>query len=196
MNMPDSPVPPEARSLHEQNKREAFDGMRAYHTSEIEHKGHTVEVIKTLLTVVVSAYGGLIALILDGKATRCQGIESAIVFFIFVVIVVWIVLHYTNEKIDRDHSRYEDHRSEYLAERSLLQIESLFATGYKTIWPTREKDAPSGYSYSKRLNIALGSIVIAAALIGSILSIVASVNKLSQDFPQINDKNALHWRGL
>ncbi len=182
--------------MHEQNKREAFDGMRAYHTSEIEHKGHTVEVIKTLLTVVVSAYGGLIALILNNKASRCQGVGAAIVLLMFVAVVVFIVLHYTNKKIDSDHNSYENHRSEYIAERKLLESDSLFGEGYKTHWQPRSAGVTSGYSHTKRLNFAFGSIVIAAALIGSILAIVASVNKLSQDFPQTNDKNALHWRGL
>lgn len=164
-------------SLHEQNKREAFDGMRAYHQSEIAHKGHTVEVIKTLLTVVVSAYGGLIALIVSGKVSRCNGVAAAVMFFACVAIVVYYVVRETNLKIDEDHNRYEDHRSEYLAERRLLQIDSAFDNAYKTHWQTRAKDSPTGYSLTKRLNRALGAIVVAAAAIGAFLAVMASLSQ-------------------
>jgi Ca2+/Na+ antiporter len=163
--------------LHEQNKREAFDGMRAYHQSEIAHKGHTVEVIKTLLTVVVSAYGGLVALILGGKVSRCNGVAAAAVFFVCVAIVVFYVVRETNKKIDKDHDSYENHRSEYLAERRLLDIDSAFGNEYTTHWQPRAKDSPTGYSFTKRLTRALGWIVVGAALIGTILAVVASLSQ-------------------
>jgi hypothetical protein len=175
--MAESGVPDSARSLHEQNKREAFDGMRAYHQSEIAHKGHTVEVIKTLLTVIVTAYGGLIWLIGTNKISRCQAITVAILFLPAVAAVVLHVIYATNRKIDKDHDSYESHRAEYIAERFLLEIDSHFCCKYKTHWQPRPKDAATGYSYTKRLNWALGGIILAAAAIGSALAILASFNK-------------------
>jgi hypothetical protein len=164
----------ERQNLHEQNKREAFDGMRAYHQSEIAHKGHTVEVIKTLLTVVVSAYGGLIALVLSGKISRCNSIAAAGVFFGCVAFGVCYVIYETNKKIDKDHDSYENNRSEYLAERSLLGIDSDFDSSYKTHWQQRAKATPTGYDYTKRLNRALGAIVVATAAIGTFLAVLAA----------------------
>jgi Ca2+/Na+ antiporter len=164
-------------SVHEQNKREAFDGMRAYHQSEIAHKGHTVEVIKTLLTVVVSAYGGLIALLLSGKVSRCNGVAAAIMVLVFVGFVVWYVIHETNRKIDKDHDSYEMHRREYLAERRLLNIDSAFGDEYTTHWQPRPTDSHSGYFVTRGLTLALGAIVVAAAVIGTVFAVIASLSQ-------------------
>jgi len=160
---------------HEQNKREAFDGMRAYHASEIAHKAHTVEVIKTLLTLVVGAYGGLIALILKAQLATFPAVVAAAVLLLCVSGIVLYVIKKTTAKIDSDHMAYELHRAEYLAERTLSGINEDFASiGYQTHWRPRPATGPSGYSYSKRLTFALGGIVIVAAAIGAFLSMAAS----------------------
>jgi hypothetical protein len=166
------------RQRHEQNKREAFDAMRAYHQSEIAHKAHTVEVIKTLLTVVVGAYGGLIALILKAELAPSYAQATAALLLLGVSGTVLYVVCKTNEKIEADHQAYEAHRAEYLAERQLLKIDEVFAPiGYQTHWRPRDVDHPSGYSFTKRITVALGWIVVLAAILGAILSIAASLTR-------------------
>lgn len=163
------------RRLHEQNKREAFDGMRAYHQSEIAHKGHTVEVIKTLLTVVVGAYGGLIALVVNARLTFALSLGLSAALFLAVWLATCHVVRTTNRKVEIDHGAYEAHRSEYLAERVALGIEyALRKTGYETHWRSPSLEHVGGYRYTQRLIVALGVIVVAAAFCGSLLVLGAS----------------------
>ena len=48
---------------HRSNKREAFDGMRAYHQGELSQKNDCIEILKAILTVSLLAYGGLLAIV-------------------------------------------------------------------------------------------------------------------------------------
>ena len=49
------------RATHEANKREAFDGMRAYHQSEIAHKKDAIDIIKAILATTVVIFIGLVS---------------------------------------------------------------------------------------------------------------------------------------
>lgn len=163
---------------HEANKREAFDGMRAYQASEIAHKAHTVDVIKTFLTLVVGAYGGLITLILKAELAPDYAKIASGLLLLGIFFVVGYVVYKTNAKIDSDHRSYEAHRDEYLAERRLLELDSaLSAVGHTTHWVPRPLNARSGYAYTKNLTFALGAIVVLAAVFGSILSVAASLTR-------------------
>src|SRR5690606_39857689 len=78
---------------HQQNKREAFDGMRAYHQSEILHKGHAIEVLKTILTAILTIYVGLAASAVSGQIEKKVIIGTAIIVFIATsvcaILIVW-----------------------------------------------------------------------------------------------------------
>lgn len=149
--------------------------MRAYHESEIAHKGQTFEVIKTLLTLVVAAYGGLIALILKAELAPLSAQLAAVVLLVGVFVMVVFVVRKTNAKIDSDHTSYERHRDEYLAERKVLDLDSaLESVGHHTHWTPRPVAAPTGFFHSKNLTVTLGAIVVLAAVFGAFLAGVAS----------------------
>ncbi len=154
---------------HEANKREAFDAMRAYHASEIAHKGHTIEILKTLLQLVIVVYGGLIGLTLTGRIQPRLAFLADILLFIVILFTTFFVNHYTKKKIDEDHRSYEKHREEYKQEyRKLSLHQDLQAEGYQPHWIAETNRSRSGYFYTKKVLNALQAIIITAAIAGGI----------------------------
>lgn len=109
--------------IHLDNKKEAFDAMRAYHQSEISHKGHAISVLQTILQATILVYGGLFGLMLkDGisiNIIQFSGISCLLV----ITIVSWKIALATQEKIRQDNIQYCLHYFEYRKERELLGLE-------------------------------------------------------------------------
>jgi len=43
----------------------AFDAMRAYHVSEIEHKKDMITILNGILAIIVTVYGGIFYIIIQ-----------------------------------------------------------------------------------------------------------------------------------
>jgi len=112
------------RQIHEQNKREAFDGMRAYHQSEIAHKGHAVEMLKAILSASILVYGGLFGLVLSQQINLDLIQMAAILTILINSAIAFSISNITNIKIKNDNIRYCIYNFEYRKERELLGLEA------------------------------------------------------------------------
>ncbi len=161
---------------HQQNKREAFDGMRAYHQSEILHKGHAIEVLKTILTAILTIYVGLAASAVSGQIEKKVIIGTAIIVFIATSVCAILIVWATNRKIDHDNARYEAFREEYRAERRILGLENELQQkgGFSSKWMEAHDRKASGYSVTKLiLNIFAGTLSV-VSLVGSVLVVLVA----------------------
>ena len=164
------------RSVHEQNKREAFDGMRAYHQSEISHKKDAIDILKTYLTTIVIIYAGLVA-----------GISGKIIDNTYIILLgwavallnglaCWLIVRTTNFKIDSDNRKYKQYRDEYVVERSIIGLDDdLTAHGHTSHWiETTDTPPLSGYNYTKKIINWFGITIAAVGLFGAIVISLAS----------------------
>ncbi len=104
------------RASYEANKREMFDGMRAYHQSEISHLNHAI----TILLAVLGAVGAaVLALFLAEEPHKhLPGIAwglSAVVIALSLTVAITSHL-----KITSDHKTYEEYGKEYQRTSELL----------------------------------------------------------------------------
>ena len=155
------------RQTHEANKREAYDGMRAYHHSEIAHKKDAVDIIKTILTTTIILYAGLVGSSVAGEIAVCLALVAAWLIAILVVIGVCTIVIFTNKKIDQDNKRYRKYRDEYVRERQFLGLEQdLSLNGYTSAWVEQQDPNRTGYHHTKNILRAFAAIVIVVALVG------------------------------
>lgn len=104
------------RAGYEANKREMFDGMRAYHQSEISHTNNAITIL-----LAIGAAGGAVALALlfpqkaPINATWIAWATAGLVT-VLALLIAWA----THAKINSDHRTYEKFRSEYMRTSELL----------------------------------------------------------------------------
>lgn len=111
-------------AIHLENQRISFDAMRAYHQSEISHKAHAVDILKSILTASIFVYGGLFGLLLNEKDINLNIVQLAGFATIFInYFIASIIVKTTNDKIKEDNIQYCLHYYEYRKERELLGIE-------------------------------------------------------------------------
>ena len=166
-----SPVPPPAQptvatapgdciKVLESNKKEMFEGMRAYHVSEREHKRDAMAIFAATLTTFGAVFAGVVAK--EPKHPICvMAIASAIVLF-----VIWRTAVSTLRKIDADHNSYATYGSEYV--RTSAQLDKLLPDDFRLNKPTNVGQG-RGYVATKRILIELaivaGISVVAASLL-------------------------------
>lgn len=155
------------QGVHEANKREAFDGMRAYHQSEIAHKKDAIEILKAVLATTVIIYGGLLSAVMTVKIYPDTALYAAIAIAAMVGIASSLIVGITNRKIDEDNKRYRKYREEYVLERRLIGLEKdLRASGYISAWNEEHDPNRTGYHHTKNILRALGWIIFVVAVVG------------------------------
>ncbi|RYY93310.1 MAG: hypothetical protein EON61_25180, partial [Alphaproteobacteria bacterium] len=103
----------EQRTTLENAAKEAFEGMRAYHRSEIDHKRDAI----AILTTVLAGNGGLVAAGF-GALSRASAIGwgpiaiIAITVFATTAILVQKIMSATQKKIEADGNRYKEFRAQ------------------------------------------------------------------------------------
>jgi hypothetical protein len=175
------------RETHEANKREAFDGMRAYHQSEISHKQDAITILQTLLTSTILIYGGLIGAIIARELDPDFGLAAGVFLVLLIGAAVILVVAITNKKIDADNGRYRQFRSEYLAERHLLGLDDDLK-GDASAW-SKPTAAVGGYHHTKAILRVFGGLVVGASIVGAIA--VAGVVNSADDTKQAPQAGAL-----
>lgn len=99
-----------------ENKREMFDGMRAYHQSEISHANHAI----TMLLAISAAAGAVVLAVLFPQVTPNHVQEIAwglwAVVSVFAVTIAWTA----HIKISSDHQVYASFGAEYVKTCELL----------------------------------------------------------------------------
>lgn len=109
---------PEKPSMSDlaENKREMFDGMRAYHESEIQHANHAI----TMLLAISGAVGAVVLTMLSPQdAPKHMSLVAWWLFFVTLTFSIIIALS-AHIKINADHSRYADFGREYVKTSILL----------------------------------------------------------------------------
>jgi hypothetical protein len=153
-------VLPNDLDAHRDNARECFQGMRAYHQSEIAHTGHALDLLKGILVSTLALYGGLIGLAASNEMASPGLDGTGVVFLAAVWAVLWSTTENTFRKIDADHARYEEFRSELNKERMLLGVHATWGLRHRSSRPG------SGYDHTKRLVGTAALSVAILALIG------------------------------
>jgi hypothetical protein len=166
------------RVAHESNKREAFDGMRAYHLSEINHKKDAIDILKTILTTEAIIFGGLVAGISKGVIHVSDmillGLSITGISCFSVISIVWTTIL----KINQDNKRYRSYKNEYLKERELIGLDDdLKAIGHESHWNQKIDENKTGYSYTNIILVWLGISVILVAIFGAVVVNLAA-NKI------------------
>jgi hypothetical protein len=164
------------RTAHESNKREAFDGMRAYHQSEISHKKDAIDILKTLLTTVVLLFAGLVAAAYKQIAPSDSVIYLAWGLAGLNILAALATTLTTNMKITQDNKRYSAYTLEYKIERDIIGLEDdLKAYNHQSKWieekPGKNK---SGYHYTKLILTWFAITVSMIGVAGAILVQLAS----------------------
>lgn len=101
-----------------ENKRECFDGMRAYHQSEISHANRAI----TMLLAMAAAVGAVAVkvLFLEVPLDHVYGV----VWGIFIVVLVFggAIAGAAHIKISKDHEVYANFGAEYVRTCKLLGL--------------------------------------------------------------------------
>jgi len=115
------------RDTHRVNYRIAFDAMRAYHTSEIEHKKDMITILNSILLVIVSIYAGIYYYIIyvfpkSNKSLLIIGILIILLCCTLLALLINSLKKQNNAKIKSDNDHYESFREECRIERDLLGL--------------------------------------------------------------------------
>jgi hypothetical protein len=98
------------------NKREMFDGMRAYHQSEISHANHAI----TMLLAIAGAAGAVVLAILFPRTMPAHIHEIAWGLFVTVLVFALAIAITAHIKINGDHGAYAKYGKEYVETSRLL----------------------------------------------------------------------------
>ncbi len=152
-----------------QHKREVFDGMRACHRSEVDHKGLHHRGAQAMMTAVLTIYACLAASAATGVAPGTIVVATAMVFLVAPGPYNRFLVGATNTKIDADNRRYEALRAEYPAIVETLDLELLQATGSSAGEGDRKQ---SGFARTKDVLNIYGLCIFAIALIATRLIVM------------------------
>jgi len=158
------------RRAHEMHKQEAFQGMRAYHMSEIHHKQDAISVIKSTLTLVITINGAIIATLLAQKIHPLVAISGSLLVMLATIKFMSDLVDITNEKITKDHNRYEDYRNDYIYEMIELGLENK-----QSHWHREENRSSSGFSKTQEIINVFRCMVINVSILGVIFTGILSV---------------------
>lgn len=141
--------------IHLENKREAFDAMRAYHQSEIEHKYHTVEILRSILSASIFVYGGLFGLLLKDNINIDLVQFAGLATVAINSFIAFSIVRITNIKIREDNLQYCLHYFEYRKERELLGLEQdLLDNGFESkAYAVNMKNEKNEKTHTKNLSI-------------------------------------------
>lgn len=169
---------PDLDSLRE-NKREMFDGMRAYHQSEISHANHAI----TMLLAIAGATGAAILAMLFPEKLPEHLTEIAWGLF-FVVLLLSVAVAWTSQcKITSDHSTYEAYGKEYVITSKLLGFYDEIRVNGETKKIKNEEDIGKGKGYqnTQRIIRAFAGLLIILTLLFAILLSFHSAPKIQQN---------------
>lgn len=150
-----------------ENKRECFDGMRAYHQSEISHANHAI----TMLLAMAAAIGAVVVAILFPDSPPDHVREIAWGLFGVVVILGGTIAATAHIKISGDHAVYANFGAEYVktSERLGLYERSSTTKDEKpieldAIKTNRAIGQGTGYKLTQRIIWAFAGVLAALSL--------------------------------
>lgn len=173
-------VTQENRSTFEQNKREMFDGMRAYHVSEHQHKRDAVNFLRSILGIAAGIYGVIISTFFTELVSVGNPIPLVWVILFFIGLVVFLVVNSTNKKIEANHEVYKVYGDEYTRFCFMLELNKSVDVSSRVIDGKRiDLDDPIGQGdgYKKTMYIISEwgwAVVIVAAILTLVVTFMKS----------------------
>lgn len=166
------------RSTYEQNKREMFDGMRAYHLSEQQHKRDAVNFLKTILTVVVAMNGALFGAALSPNIDVAHFMSLSWVITLIAFTIVCLIVNTANKKIKEDNAVYQKFGSEYTRVCCILDLDKQVkkdgvSIDVKIIDPDKPIGKGDGYKETINIITATGCSIVLIALSLSLVNTFA-----------------------
>lgn len=165
---------PDQRTTLENAAKEAFEGMRAYHRSEIDHKRDAIAII----TTVLAGNGGLVAAGF-GALGRASGIGwtiiagVAVLVFTATVVLVQQIMTATQKKIEADGLRYQEFKAQSIAAKRLLGLYKPITTEHGTETVLKEPMPSAGKAKTQRILDVFFQLVIVFSLVGWLALVAA-----------------------
>lgn len=135
---------PDLDSLRE-NKREMFDGMRAYHQSEISHANRAITM---LLAIAGAAGAAILAMLFPEKPPEHLTVIAWGLFVVVLLLSVAVALT-SQLKINSDHNTYEAYGTEYVITSKLLGFYDEVQVNGETKKIKTNEDIGKGKGYQK-----------------------------------------------
>ena len=174
--MPEIQLDKNNRSAYEQNKREMFDGMRAYHASEQQHKRDAINFFKTILTVSVGVNGALLGSLLTPDISISSLWQLSWLTTIVTGFVCFLICNSVNKKIESDNSVYKVFGEEYTRFCIILELnQPVNVAGTSVIAKNLDPNKPigSGDGYKVTMSI-ITETAWSIFLISAVLSVVVT----------------------
>lgn len=158
---------PELRGTLEKAADEAFQGMRAYHRSEIDHKRDAI----TVLTTVLAGNGGLVAAGFGGlenaaKIGWAPMLGVAVVVFLATAFLTIRIARETNAKIVADGDRYKEFKAQSIAAKTLLGLYAEITTEHGTETVLKPAQPGLGQAKTQRILDAFVLLVVIFSFVG------------------------------
>lgn len=149
-----------------ENKREMFDGMRAYHQSEISHANHAI----TMLLAISAAAGAVVLAILFPQTTPNHVLEIAWGLWAVVSLLALTIAITAHIKISGDHKVYARFGKEYVDTCDRLGFYSTDALGNETGLKTdRNIGQGTGYRKTQAIIWAFAVVLIVLTFLFAVL---------------------------
>ena len=167
-------TPDQQRATLENAAKEAFEGMRAYHRSEIDHKRDAI----TILTTVLAGNGGLVAAGF-GALGRASAIgwmpiaAIAIIVFAATAILVQQIMTATQKKIEADGARYQEFKAQSIAAKKLLGLYQPITTEHGTETIMKEPMPGAGKTRTQHILDVFFQLVVVFSGVGWLALIAA-----------------------
>lgn len=164
---------------HRLNYRIAFDAMRAYHNSEIEHKKDMISILNSFFLSIITVFTGIFVFLLKEYTSVYFSLSIITIPAIMLIYIVLIVrLKSSNKgKIIADNKRYEKFRLECIAERKHLGLTAFFETNHpfdSLYWRERFGDEGEGLGFLETIAIIniYGNLLIGIVTALSVISLL------------------------
>ena len=169
------------RSTHELNKREMFDGMRAYHQSELSHKSDAISILGRIVALAAAVYGVLIGIATSPEVQAAAIIMVSTISGVAICFIIYRVVKATNNKIYQDHLVYWKYGNEYVKEsRRLGLMEEETVYGYKQkikdIDPAHPPGSGKGYEHTQKIIRETGVAIAAFVIIGVLITMLVAIS--------------------
>ena len=164
----------QVRGTYDANKRELFDAMRAYHTSEIAHKRDAIGMLTTLLTAIGAVFAAI--LVPEKPIPHAAALADAMAALagLLAAVIVWS----TNQKIAADNRRYREFGVEYMKQCRLLGLYDIVTLDGE---PAAVKTSTTigqgtGYQHTQRIVRSVGIAIGGLALFGAVFINLTETN--------------------
>jgi len=148
-----------------ENKREMFDGMRAYHTSEIAHTQHAIQILLALLAAAATV---VVALLFPQTELQQTTLIAWSMTGIVSLCAVGVAF-FAHLKISADHRTYANFGREYVATSDALGYYQPLTGSATALKANRNIGQGLGYRWTQLTIWALAAFLFLSTTLFSVL---------------------------